>query len=137
MSSDYRLYHPRWFRTRMPIFWWLRRLAYVKFITREMTSLAVGYAALLLMVQVRALSQGPEAYERFEAWLASPTALILNSLVLLFLVFHSVTWLNLAPQALVLRLGRWRVPNVAVLVGHYLAWIGFSAVVAWYLLGRS
>ena len=43
-NPRYEPYHPKWYRKRVPIFWWLENLAYVKFITRELTSLAVGYA---------------------------------------------------------------------------------------------
>lgn len=130
-NPAYRRYHPRWHRARMPIFWWLRKLAYTRFIVRELTSVFVAYAALLLLVEVRALRAGPEAFAAFTGWLRQPLVIGGHVLVLLALLFHTVTWLNLAPRALVVRLGRWRVPGRAVLVGHYLAWLALSAVVLW------
>ena len=72
MNESYKIYHPRWHRERMPIFWWLKKLAYVKFITRELTSLGVAYTAILLLIQIWILSRGEAAYERFLALLASP-----------------------------------------------------------------
>lgn len=132
MNPDYKLYHPRWYRTRMPIFWWLGKLSYTKFIIRELTSLAVGYAAILLLVQIWALSRGH--YDRFESWLQTPFVLIVHGLVLLVLLFHSITWLNLAPSALVLRIGGRRIPDRAVLIAHYLGWIAASGLVYWYLV---
>ncbi len=134
VRPTYRLYHPRWHRERMPIFWWLRKLSYVKFITRELTSLAVAYTATLLLVQIRVLGRGAEAHDRLLAWLAAPPLRLLNAVVLAFLLFHTVTWLNLAPKALVIRLGRRRLPDGLVLAGHYLAWLAATALVAWYLL---
>ena len=133
-NPEYEPYHPKWHRKRVPIFWWLERLSYTKFITRELTSLAVGYAAVLLVVQVWVMSRGPEAYERFLAVLASPAVVAFHAVVFLFILFHSVTWLNLAPQALVVRLGGRRVPARVVLAGHYVAWLVATAVVAGYLL---
>jgi fumarate reductase subunit C len=109
-------------------------LSYTKFITRELTSLAVGYAAVLVVVQLWVMSRGPAAYERFLTILASPAVVAFHILVFLLILFHTVTWLNLAPQALVVRLGGRRVPDRVVLAGHYVAWLVATAVVAGYLL---
>lgn len=136
MNPEYKLYHPKWYRERMPIFWWLRKLSYTKFITRELTSLAVGYAAVLLVVQIEMLSRGEEAWGGFQELLRSPALLTFHGVVLLFLLIHTITWLNLAPRALVVRLGRVRIPDGAVLFGHYAAWLAASVVVAWLLVGR-
>lgn len=132
----YRRHRPEAYRRRMPIFWWLRRLSYTKFISRELTSLGVAYAAVLLVVQAAAVRQGEAAYAAFLAWLHDPWTVALHSVVLLVLLFHTVTWLNLAPKALVIRLGGRRVPDLAVVAAHYLAWGTVSALVFWLLLGR-
>ena len=110
-NPKYELYHPKWYRKRLPIFWWLERFSYAKFIIRELTSLAVGYTAMLLIAQVWFLSSGEQAYERFLSVLRSPAVLVFHGIVLLFLLFHSITWLNLAPKALVLRVGSKRLPR--------------------------
>lgn len=136
-NPDYTRYHPSWHRERIPIFWWLRRLAYTKFIVRELTAVAVAYAALLLLFQVWAVGQGPAAYERLTAWMGHPLAVAFHVFVVLGLLFHTVTWLNLAPKALVVKMGKIRVAPSAVLVGHYVAWAVISAVVAWLLLGGA
>lgn len=135
MNEGYKLYHPKWHRRRMPIFWWLRRLAYVKFISRELTSLAVLYTAVLLAAQIWALSQGEESYKRFGELLSRPLVVAVNGVVLVGLLFHTVTWLGLAPRALVVRLGHRRLPNGAVLAAHYFAWIAVSALIVWGLVG--
>jgi fumarate reductase subunit C len=134
-NPKYELHHPKWYRKRLPIFWWLERFSYAKFITRELTSLAVGYTAMLLIAQVWFLSSGEQAYERFLSVLRSPAVLIFHGIVLLFLLFHSITWLNLAPKALVLRVGSKRLPDVAVLAGHYAAWLGATALLVWLVVG--
>jgi fumarate reductase subunit C len=54
--------------------------------------------------------------------------------VLLALLFHTVTWLNLAPKAIVLHLGGRRLPDAAVLAAHYAAWLVVSAAVVWLFL---
>ncbi len=134
-NQKYELYHPKWYRKGYPIFWWLEKLAYGRFITRELTSLAVAYAAVLLMLQVWVLSKGQAAYERFLVLLGSTPVLIFHGVVLAFLLFHSVTWFNLAPKALVLRVGRRRIPDGIVLAGHYAAWAAATALVIWLVRG--
>ena len=136
LNPDHTPYHPRWYRRRIPIFWWLARPGYVKFITRELTSPFVAYAALLLLVQVWALARGQPAYQRFQDWLALGPVVAWHAFVLAALVFHSVTWLNLAPSALVLRLGGSRVPDAVIRGAHFFAWAMCSALLAWLLLGR-
>lgn len=135
-NPDYRLHHPKWYRRRMPIFWWLKKPAYVKFILRELTSLPVVYAVALLVLELEALSRGAAAHDRFLEVLRHPALVMVHALVLLGLVFHTVTWLNLAPKALVLRLRDWRVPDRLVLAAHYLAWAAVSALLAWGLAWR-
>lgn len=128
-------HRPKWHRERMPIFWWLGKWSYTKFIVRELTSLAVAWSAAVLVLHARALARGGADAEAFGAWLRSPVALAANSLALLMLLVHSLTWLGLAPRALRIRLGDRRVPDGAVLAAHYLAWAAASAVLAAVLTG--
>jgi fumarate reductase subunit C len=136
VNPDYTRHHPKWYRPRTPIFWWLRSGAYLRFILRELTALFVGYSAILFMAQAIALGRGPGAWAAFQAWLGHPVVLAFHAFVLVAVLFHTITWLGLAPRALVVRLGRRRVPDGAVLAGHYAAWAVVSAAVAWLLVGR-
>ena len=135
LSPEYTRYHPRWHRKRIPIFWWVMQRSYMKFIMRELTSVLVTYASLLLLAQVWVLGREPEAYQRFQALLAHPLTLGFHVLVLAGLLFHTVTWLNLAPRALAVRLGGRRVSKKTVLVAHYLGWAAASALILWLLTG--
>ena len=135
MNHDYKMYHPKWHRRRMPIFWWVRKWPYSRFISRELTSLAVAYVAVLLIVQIWSLSQGEATYDRFVELLQSPIALGVHFLLLLALLFHTITWLNLAPSALVVRIGKKQLPDSVIRVAHYLAWIAVSGLFVWILVG--
>ena len=136
MNPDYKEYHPKWYRRRIPLVWWKGNPAYIKFIVRELTSVCVAYVAIVLLVQVGLLARGVEAYNGFLSWLRSPVVIVIHIFVLLAVLFHTVTWLNLAPKALVVRLRGRRVPDSAILTGHYLAWLGASGLVVWIMLGR-
>lgn len=134
VNPGYTRHHPKWHRRRIPILWWLGKVSYTRFITRELTSLAVGYAALVLMLQVLSLARGPESYDRFVSWLQLRPVVALHIVVLGGLVYHSATWLSLAPRALVLRLAGRRLPAAVVLLMHYAGWLVASAAVLWLLL---
>jgi fumarate reductase subunit C len=59
---------------------------------------------------------------------------VLNALAFLFVLFHSITWFNLAPKAMAVRLRGKRVPDVVVAGLNYGAWLLLSALVAFILL---
>lgn len=120
----------------MPIFWWLGRAAYTKFVARELTSVAVAYGVVLLMAWSWSVGRGPETYAAFLGWLSRPWMVGLHVLVFLALLFHTVTWLGLAPKALVLRLGGRRVPGRVVMLAHYVLWIATSLLIVWALAWR-
>ncbi len=136
MNPQYRAYHPRWYRKRVPIFWWLRKRSYAAFIARELTSVFVAYSAIMLVALVLAMDRGEAAYVGMMDWLATPIVVAAHILVLLVVLFHTITWLNLAPMAIVVKLGDRKLPASAVLMGHYGAWAVCTAIVAWLLIWR-
>ncbi len=133
-GARYTLYHPKWYRRPVSVWWWLESWPYTKFVLRELTSLGVGYFALITLWQVHALARGPEAYARFTARLASPLFVILDVVALCFVLFHSVTWFNLTPKAMVVRVRGKRAPDSVVIGANYVAWAIVSLVLAWILL---
>jgi fumarate reductase subunit C len=133
--SVYTDYHPRWLRTRVSTYWWMQRGSYLVFILRELSSIFVAWFVLYLLLLVRAVSLGPGPYQRFLEWSGRPLVLALNIVSLFFVVFHAITWFNLAPKAMVVRLGRTRVPGILIAASNYFAWALASALVVWLLLG--
>ena len=131
----YTLYHPRWLRSRPSTYWWLKRRAYLAFITRELSSIFIAWFIVYLLLLIRAVSQSDASYRQFLAWSRHPLVLLLNVVTLFFVVFHAVTWFNLAPKAMVVRMGGKRVPASLISASNYLAWAGATALVLWLLLG--
>lgn len=122
-------------RERFPIFWWLGKLSYTKFIARELTSLAVVYTGLALLALLWTLGRGEETYRALLERLAAPPARVFHAFVLAAVAFHALTWFHLAPTALVVRLGGRKLPDGLVVAGHYAAWLLASGAAAWWLLG--
>jgi len=136
-AHRYTLYHPRWYRRRVSVWWWLQNRAYAGFVLRESTSVFVAFFALVLLWEVRALAQGPEPFARFQARLGSPLFVVLHAVAFLFVLLHAITWFNLAPSAMVVRLGGKRVPDWVIVAGNYAAWVVLSVAVAALLLRRG
>jgi fumarate reductase subunit C len=121
---------------RQPVdkYWWAKRRSYLLFMLREISCLFVAWSVVYILLLVRAISAGPDAYGRFLDWSANPLVVSLNVVALIFLLLHAVTWFNLAPRAIVPHIRGRRVPARAVLAGHYAAWFVVSAVVAWVVM---
>lgn len=133
-SANYTLYHPRWYRKRVSTYWWTQQWRYLKFILRELSSLSVIYAIGLLLYLLHALSKGPGDYAAFLEWLRSPFAIIFNLIAFIFVIYHAITWFNLAPRAMPVRLGGKRLPDWMVAAPNYVAWLAISAILAWFIL---
>jgi fumarate reductase subunit C len=131
----YTEYHPRWIRTRVSTYWWLGRRSYLAFILRELSSIFVGWFVVYLLLLVVAVIRGEAFYREFLDWSGSPAVLALNIVSCFFIVYHAITWFNLAPKAVVLRVGGTRVPGFLIAGSNYLAWAMASAIVGWLLLG--
>ena len=126
--------HPRWYRRRMSVFWWVSRRSYTIFVLRELSSVFVAWSVVFLLLLVRAVSQGDPEYQQFVDWSSAPWMLALNVVALTFVVFHAITWFNLAPQAIVVRVRGKRVARSQVVLAHFAGWALLSALAAWLIL---
>ena len=127
-------YVPKSYHPRVSTYWWLARWPYLKFILRELSSVFVAWFVVVTLLQIRALIGGPADYAEFQQWLGSPLLLALNALSFLFVMFHAITWFNLASKAMAIRVSGKRLPGVAIAAPNYVAWVVISATVVWIVL---
>jgi fumarate reductase subunit C len=107
----------------MPINWWLKNPAYIKFMLRDVTSVFIaGYCVFLMVLMSRASGDG-ESFRAFYDKLASPLSVILHLIVLVFACYHSITFFNLTPRVIVLYRGDEKMPEHLIAGGHYAAWL--------------
>ena len=132
MSTEF---HPRWYRERVSTYWWLTKWSYMKFVLRELSSIFVAWFVVLTLLQIRCLSQGPEAYARWQEWMRNPFLIAGNVVTLFFVLLHTVTWFNLAPRAMAVRVAGKRVPALLIAAANYFAWAVVSVILAWIILG--
>ena len=130
-------FHPRWYRAPVSTYWWMGSWRYSLFILRELTSVAVAWSVVMTLLLLRALLNGSDAYARFTQGLRSPWMIALNVVAFCCLLLHTITWFNLAPRAMPVRVGGKRVPEFLVAAPNYVLWVVASAVIAWFVLRTS
>lgn len=114
--------------------WWLRNRAYFLFMLRELTSVFIAAYAILLLVLLYQLRAGRDAYESYLGFLTEPAMVAFHVAALAAALFHTVTWFNLTPNVLVVRLSGRRVSAPVIAGVNYAAWIVLSVLVAWIVL---
>ena len=124
----------RAYRHPIPRTWWARRRSYRLFMLREISCVFVAWFVVYVLLLVHAIGAGSDSYDRFLDFSAHPLVVALNVVTLIFVLLHAVTWFGSAPRAIVVNLRGRRVPESAVLAGHYAAWLVVSAIVAWLVL---
>ena len=121
------------YRPHMSSWWWLQRKNYFLFMVRELSAVFVGLFALISLVGVYRLGQGEATYQLYLSALQTPSARVLFVVILLFSLYHTLTWIHLTPMIMVVRIGSTTVPPILVLIASYLAWIVVSLIL-FYLL---
>lgn len=123
------------YRPPVPVLWWTRKLSYFVFVMRELSSLFIAWLVLYLLLFVRAVGRGEEAYADFLDWATSPWLVVLNVVAFAFLVLHTITWFSLTPQAMVLDVGGRRVPPAAIIGAQYVG-LGIASAFVYWLVTR-
>lgn len=115
--------------------WWLQRASYFLFLLRELTSVFVAGYCVFLLYALHRLGQGPTAYAALLAQLRSPASVALHLVALAFVLYHALTWFNLTPKILVVRLGEEQLPPRWIAGAAYAGWIALSALLLLLVLG--
>ncbi|MCW2767933.1 MAG: fumarate reductase subunit [Nocardioides sp.] len=121
----------RTYRRPMSIWWWTKKRSYFVFVMRELSSIFVAWFVVFLLLLVRAVGRGGAAYDDFLDWAASPGIVVLNFIAMGFLLLHTVTWFNLTPQAMAVRVHGRPVPPAVVIASQYVGLVVVSAFVYW------
>jgi len=96
---------------------------------RELSSLFIALFLVVYLVQLYQLTKGTDAYIAFTQKLASPGWILFHVVVLLFALYHSVTWFQSTAVVLPIRLGERSVPRQMITALHIGAWAVVSLAV--------
>lgn len=124
------------YKPSMPATWWLRNRKYFLFMLREFSSLFVAIFAVIYALGVFRVAQGKASYDAFVDGLSSPLSRVLSVLILLFSIYHTVTWFQSVGKIMVLRVGGKEVSPRLVFAANCLGWAVISAVL-FYLMVRT
>ena len=115
---------------QMPATWWLKKRPYFLFIVRELTSVFVGAYAVFLILLAGQLDNP----DKFSGLLHCPLLIALQIIGLPMLLYHSITWFNLTPKAVVVWRGEERVSPLLIAGSNYVVWLIVSIVILWIVL---
>ena len=111
--------------------WIFRHPRYLRYMVREFSCLFIGGYAVLMVVALKRLSEGPAAWEGFLHALQAPASIAFHLVALAFSLYHSVTWFNLTPKALPVQVGEEFLPDGVIAGAHYAAWVATSIALLW------
>ena len=114
--------------------WYLGRRRDLTHMLQELTSLFIGIYTIMLLWGIKALSEGPDAYQGFLDALGSPLLITFNWITFVVMIYHSVSWFSVTPKAMPVQIGEEFLPGGVIAAGHYVAWVVVSAVI-YYLAG--
>jgi succinate dehydrogenase subunit C len=109
--------------------WMFRHPRYLRYMARELTCIFIGAYAVLLLFALARLAEGKEAYEAFLQALGSAAGIAFQGVILLFALYHTVSWFNVTPKAMPIQRGEEFVPGEIIIGAHYAGWIALSIVV--------
>jgi fumarate reductase subunit C len=110
--------------------WWTRKGHYFWYIVREFTSVPLALWLLWLLVEIKRAGDGPAHYSPH----SSAAFVVFSVVVLLFALYHSVTFLSLAGTILHFKVLDRPVPSRLIVLSQFGLWLVASVVVAFVLV---
>ena len=103
--------------------WWLSRRAYFLVFLREITSIFIAAYTVLLIILIGKLGGDKTSYDAYFSFFISPGLLVFHVVAFMFAVIHSITFFNLIPKGIAIRIGDRRVHPDLISASHYGAWV--------------
>ena len=112
--------------------WYMRNGRYRIYVLRELTSFLVVFYSFLTLYGLAALASSPQRWDAFLASQQCTAMIVFHGVALLyFLFFQTFPWFKLAPKALPVQIGEKKLPDIFIIIGHYVAWAALSVFIFW------
>ncbi len=115
--------------------WWLGNRRYALYMVRELSGFAVALYGFIFLAQLFALTQGPSAYSSLLRVLLSPAGIALSTILLVFAIFHSLTWFDLTAKVQPPSIKGKPVPRKLVVTGTIIVWLFISYLASVFIFG--
>lgn len=109
--------------------WWLKRRSYFMIFLRELTAVFIVAYLVIMLIGLARLGDGVEPYEAFQNMARSPIMVILSLIIFVFTLFHSITFINLIPRGMALRIGEERVHPAFISGPGYIGLVVVTTIV--------
>lgn len=117
------------YKPEMGTFWWSKQGRYVSYIAREVSSFFTAITGIFLVIGLSALAGGPNDWDVFLNMLQGTGTMLILMLCLIFGMWHTITWFQLAPKAMPLEFADQPVPPKMITLGHWAVWVIVSLFV--------
>lgn len=112
--------------------WYMRNGRYRKYMLREVTCILVAIYSFLIIWGLAALTGGMNSWNAFLQSQQNTAMVAFHAFALVFfLIYQTFDWFKLAPKAMPLQVGEKKLPDMYVIVAHYIAWLIVTAAVFW------
>jgi fumarate reductase subunit C len=114
--------------------WYMRNGRYKVYMLREMTSFLVAFYSFMTLVALAVLAaDSPDRWNTFLASQQNTGMIIFHALALLYFLFYQTfPWFKLAPKAMPVQLGETKLPDIIIIIAHYVAWLVVSVFILWF-----
>lgn len=110
--------------------WFLSQARYRDYILHEVTCIFIAIYALILIVGLFRLGQGPEEWQGWLDGISSPLGVVFHIFMLFFAAVHTYSWFKVVPQAMRIQRGTEFVPGNLIIGVHW----GILAVISLFVL---
>ena len=112
--------------------WYMRNARYRKLMLREVTCILVGIYSFLAIWGLAALAGGAESWNAFLQSQQNSLMIGFHGFALIFfLIYQTFDWFKLAPKAMPVQVGEKKLPDIYIILAHYIAWAVVSLAVFW------
>jgi fumarate reductase subunit C len=115
----------------MPATWWTRNRRYFLYVVREFTAVPLAIWLLWFLVEIKRAGDGPAKYSPH----GSTAFVVFSVIVLLFSLYHSVTFLSLSGLIIRVKVLNKQIPARLVTLSMFGIWALASIVIAAVLIG--
>ena len=112
--------------------WWTKRPTYLLVFLRETSSVFIAIQVVLVLVLLHKAGQSAADYQAYQDFLWNPGMVVFHVISIAFAMLHTVTWFNLLPSTIAIRIMGRRIPALLLVAPQFGAWaVVTGLVIAW------